>query len=228
MNSSLCKARLLAMAGPEVGLGHHVLFGAGGQTSIHPAILAALLLAIVLILALPRKYVIAPLLLLSIPIPLGQMFVIGGLHLHVFRILVLFGWVRLLMQRYGIEGLSSQMSLNSVDKAIIGYKVSSLVCYTLLWQDSAALTDQLGKAYSALGFYFIFRFFIRDHDDVERAIKILAVIALIIAACMLNEQMTGRNILAALGGVPELTAVREGYLRSQGPFEVYLTAGAFG
>ena len=45
---------------------------------------------------------------------------------------------------------------------------------------------------------------------------------------MLNEQLTGRNVLAVLGGVPEHTAMREGYLRSQGPFRVYLTAGAFG
>jgi hypothetical protein len=51
---------------------------------------------------------------------------------------------------------------------------------------------------------------------------------LLIAAVMFNEQMTGRNILAVFGGVPERTAMREGYLRAQGPFTVYLTAGAFG
>ena len=45
---------------------------------------------------------------------------------------------------------------------------------------------------------------------------------------MLNEQMTGRNILGVFGGVPQYSAIREGYIRSQGPFSVYLTAGAFG
>src|SRR5271166_5287597 len=123
MNSSPCKVRLLAMAVPEVGLGHHVLFGAGGQTQIHPAILAALLLAIILVLVLPRKYVIAPLLLLSIPIPLGQVVMIGALHFQLFRILAIFGWVRLLVTRYGAEGRSSQMSFNSVDKAMIFYSI---------------------------------------------------------------------------------------------------------
>src|SRR5271165_542706 len=216
------------MGGPEIGLGHHVLFGAGGQTTIHPAILAALLLAIILVLVLPRKYVIAPLLLLSIPVPLGQMIMIGALHFQLFRILVLFGWVRLLVTRYGGEGRSSQMNLNSVDKAMIFYSICCVVCYTLLWQDSAALTDQLGKAYNNLGFYFLFRFFVRDDEDVQRVIKVLAVVALLIAPCMLNEQMTGRNVLAVFGGVPETTPMREGYLRAQGPFEVYLTAGAFG
>ena len=86
----------------------------------------------------------------------------------------------------------------------------------------------MGRAYNILGFYFAFRFFIRNRADVMRMIKVLAFVALPIAAVMLNEQMTGRNVLAIFGGVPELTAIREGYLRSQGPFSVYLTAGCFG
>jgi hypothetical protein len=60
------------------------------------------------------------------------------------------------------------------------------------------------------------------------SILLSASSALPIAFVMLNEQITGRNIFAVLGGVPEHSAVREGYLRSQGPFAVYLTAGAFG
>ena len=45
-----------------------VAFGAGGQTNLDPAILVAMFLAIVLILFLPRKYVIIPLLFLSLPL----------------------------------------------------------------------------------------------------------------------------------------------------------------
>jgi hypothetical protein len=63
---------------------------------------------------------------------------------------------------------------------------------------------------------------------VERVIRAFAVIAALAAAAMVNEQLTGMNILAVFGGVPEHTAIRSGYLRSQGPFSVYLTAGAFG
>jgi hypothetical protein len=86
----------------------------------------------------------------------------------------------------------------------------------------------LGEAYNVLGVYFVFRFFVRDSKDAQRIVKTLVIIAVIVAACMLNEQITGRNALAVLGGVPENTQMREGYLRSQGPFRVYLTAGAFG
>jgi hypothetical protein len=219
---------LLAMVAPEVGNAHHVLFGANGETSVHPAILVATSLAIVLMFALPRKHVVAPLLFLSILSPLGQRVMVGPFHFQIFRILVLFGWVRLLWQRYGKEGESSRIRINSVDKAVIYYTIACIVCYTLLWQDSSAFIDEVGKAYNVLGFYFVFRFFIRNQEDVERTIKVLAVTALPIAVVMLNEQLTGRNVLGIFGGVPEYTAIREGYLRSQGPFSVYLTAGAFG
>jgi hypothetical protein len=219
---------LAIIAGPEVGLGKHALFGAGGESSVHPAVIAATIVAVLLMFALPRKHVLAPLLFLTLLTPPGQRIMVGTLHFQIFRILVIFAWMRLLALRYGSEGPSSRIKINSVDKAVIFYSISCIVCYTLLWQDSAAFFDEVGKAYSALGFYFVFRFFIRDQKDVERAIVTLAVTASFIAPIMLNEQITGRNVLAIFGGVPEFTAVREGYLRSQGPFSVFLTAGAFG
>lgn len=219
---------LLAIFGPEVGLAHHVLFGASGETSVHPAVLAAAGVAVVLMFALPRRYVVAPLLFLSILSPLGQRVMIGSFHFQIFRILEIFAWIRALWQMYGSNGRSSRIRINSVDKAVIFYSIACVICYTLLWQESSAFFDQVGKAYNVLGFYFVFRFFIRDREDVLRTIKVLAVTAVPIAVVMLNEQATGHNLFAIFGGVPELTAIREGYLRSQGPFSVYLTAGAFG
>jgi hypothetical protein len=218
----------LAFFSPEVGLGHHVLFGSGGDTSVHPVILLAALLAIVSMFVLPRRYVVGPLIFLSILSPLGQRIMVGPFHFQIFRVLVAFAWVRLLWQRYGKEGASSRLRINSVDRAVIFYSIACIICYTLLWQESSAFFDQVGKAYNVLGFYFVFRFFIRDYADVERVLKVFCVVALVTAAIMLNEQITGRNVLAVFGGVPEFTAMREGYLRSQGPFSVYLTAGAFG
>lgn len=207
---------------------NQVPFGAAGETSVHPAVLVAVLVAIILIFVLSRKYVVAPMLLVSILVPMGQMVMIGTFHFHMFRIVILFGWIRLLWQRYASEGRSSKIHITSVDKAVIFYITSCIVCYVLLWQQIGAFTNQIGKLYNVLGFYFFFRFFVRTQEDVERTIKVMAVVALIVGACMFNEQVTGRNILGVLGGVPEFTTVRQGYLRSQGPFRVYLTAGAFG
>jgi hypothetical protein len=44
---------------------------------------------------------------------------------------------------------------------------------------------------------------------------------------MLAEQVTGRNPFHVLG-LPEFSAIRDGRLRSQGPFAVSITAGTFG
>jgi hypothetical protein len=190
--------------------------------------LAAMVFAIILVLLLPRKYVLMPLLLLSISIPVGQIQMIGPFHFQLYRILLFFVWIRLLWQRYANEGQSSKIHINAADKAVIGYCIVYVVAFTLLWQESQAFFDAFGKFYNIGGFYFAFRFFIRDREDVERVIKLLALIAVFVAVCMFNEQMTGRNILAMFGGVPAHTFVRLGYLRSQGPFGAYLTAGVFG
>jgi hypothetical protein len=205
-----------------------VPFGAGGQTHLDPAILVALILAIILILLLPRKYVLIPLLVLSLPIPSAQLLMIGMFHFQVFRVLVFFVWIRLIWQRYVKEGNASAIHFNAADMCLIGYAVVYVLAFTLLWQEQLAFVDSIGRAYNIIGFYFAFRFFIRDKEDVERLIKVLAIVALFIAVCMANEQMTGRNVLAMFGGVPEHTPLRGDYLRSQGPFSVYLTAGCFG
>jgi hypothetical protein len=176
----------------------------------------------------PRKHVLSPVLVLSLMSTSAQRLIVGSFHFPVYRLLLIFVWSRLLFQRYSAEGMSSRIKLNSVDKAIIFYTIVTVICYTLLWSDSAAFFDQVGKAYTILGFYFAFRFFIRNREDVERIIKVLVFTALLIATVMVIEQLTDENVLAIFGGLPEHPAMREGYIRSQGPFEVYLTAGAFG
>ena len=100
-----------------------VPFGAGGQTHLDPAILVALILAIILILLLPRKYVLIPLLVLSLPIPSAQLLMIGMFHFQVFRVLVFFVWIRLIWQRYVKEGNASAIHFNAADMCLIGYAV---------------------------------------------------------------------------------------------------------
>ena len=79
-----------------------------------------------------------------------------------------------------------------------------------------------------LGGYFLLRFLIQDGEDIRRVIKVLVYLDIVIAACMASEQLFGHNIFASLGGVVSLPSVRDGAIRSQGPFAVYITAGVFG
>src|ERR1700693_2186835 len=80
-------------------------FGGGGQgTLLHPVVALGMVLAIVLILCLPRRFVIAPLLMAIFTIPLGQVVVLGGVHFLMARILILTGLARLAISGRRAEG----------------------------------------------------------------------------------------------------------------------------
>jgi len=175
------------------------------------------------ILLLPRKWVILPLFLVAFFLTLGQKLVIFGLHFYMTRVLMLFGAARLILR--------PQMGgdkFKAIDKAMILWAVAGVVSYALLWQTPEALINRLGKAYDALGLYFLARGFIKSFADMERAIKILVIISLGVTVAMLIEKETGRNAFAVFGGVPEITEAREGNLRAQGAFLHPITAGTFG
>ena len=73
-------------------------FGGGSSaTLIHPLVALATVLAIILILRLPRRQVLVPLLLAIFMIPKGQVLVVAGIHLNIYRIILLAGLTRWMM-----------------------------------------------------------------------------------------------------------------------------------
>ncbi|MGB7761582.1 MAG: hypothetical protein WBL61_17255 [Bryobacteraceae bacterium] len=180
--------------------------------------------AIILVLCLRRQYAIAPLLLAIIFIPKGQVLVVAGAHFTMAQILILTGLARWIASRRP-SPLAGRF--NAIDRVFALWALSSLVVYSLQWMNSQAVIKTLGDSLNAMGGYFVLRFLIQDAEDVKRTIKLLALIAIIAAVCMVNEQLTGTNIFARLGGMPPMT-VRDGSIRSQAAFEVFITAGAYG
>ena len=71
-------------------------FGGGASgTLLHPLVAVEMLIAIILILFLPRKYAIVPLAFCVCSLfPLAQVVVLGGIHFTVLRILIIAGLVR--------------------------------------------------------------------------------------------------------------------------------------
>jgi hypothetical protein len=202
-----------------------IRFGGGvTATLIHPVVAVAMVLAIALMVLLPRKYVTAPLLLVIFLIPKGQVLVAAGLHLTVAKILFLTGLVRWVTSR---RSLTLAGGFNGIDRVFALCALSSLTILSLQWMNSQAFIKSLGDLLDALGGYFVMRFLIQDKKDVTVTIKVLAFVAVISALCMINEQVTGTNIFARLGGMPP-TTVRNGEVRSQAAFEVFITAGAYG
>jgi hypothetical protein len=205
-------------------------FGGGvSETILHPIVLVAMLIAILLIFLLPRKYVIWPVLAMTFLVPLGQQLLIGGLHFFVFRIIVLTVAVRMLG------------SMFSSPEGVFGNRLGGLDVVFLLWAcfralagimvfsfNTGALVYQSGFLLDAVGGFFVIRYLIRDDEDIFRAIRALAACSIVIAGCMLFERVHQVNLFGLLGGVRAVPEVRGGTVRAQGPFQHELLAGTFG
>jgi hypothetical protein len=204
-------------------------FGAGGVTHFHPAVIVFLILASILILVVRRQYVIYPFLFAAVLVPLSQVVIVGGVHFMALRILVLVGWLRVIVGSAFPGKQAAVAPLTSIDKAFLLWMISSTVMFTVLWGQWGSFINAMGIAYTDLGLLFLFRFLIRDNDDVERSIKALGYVCIVCGVLMLGEQIVHLNVFGYFGDVPSLNVeFREGKYRSQASFLHPLLAGAFG
>src|SRR5271166_6990028 len=91
-------------------------FGGGATSSlISPAALVLLGLFAVLVVALPRKWVIAPLLLGNFLIPIDQQVYLFGVHWFPARIIVLIACARLLATKAPEDELERKAGLGPID-----------------------------------------------------------------------------------------------------------------
>lgn len=148
---------------------------------------------------------------------------VGTLHFTILRILLLVGWIRIITR-----GELSDIKLAAIDKVFLAWIIIGTVLFAINRGFVQSLVGRLGHVYNTIGIYFLVRSLVRDVDDIVRTIKIFAIIILPLALLFAVEQVTGRNPFSVLGGVPEITDVREGRLRCQGPFEHPILAGTFG
>lgn len=187
-----------------------------------------MLVSITLILLLPRKYVIIPLLVPTLLLPARDAILVAGAHVFVFRIILLFGWIRLASIRLRSQTGLSPCRLNSVDAAFSLWAVFHALAFILLYMQSAAVINQFGFLWDVFACYFLLRFLMQGEQDINKAITCFAVLAVIVAICMVNEQLTRQNVFGLLGGVRSVPEIREGRIRSQAVFQHPILAGTFG
>jgi hypothetical protein len=211
------------MNGPE----YNNRFGAGANSSIiNPFILVLLLVTILLILFLPRKYVAVPFLLTVILAPFGQQLYVGGVHLFVPRILILFGWIRI-----GVSKTTSKVEIASggftpIDQIFIYWAIFRATATYLEFMETGALINQAAFLWDSLGGFFLLRYMIRDEEDILRVSRTLACIVSVLAVTMVNEKLHGVNVFGYIGG-RLAPFIRDGTIRSQGPFLGPIPAGTF-
>ena len=213
-------------------MGNNFKFGGGGETYIHFVVGLALAVVGIFILCLPRRHVVAPVLVAIFLVPMDQVIVVGGLHFTVLRLVILLFWVRVLATKFYLGCEFFNGGINRLDKTVILYVGTSVIAFTLLWQESAAFINHLGLFYNICGSYFAFRFFIRDKEDVERTIRVLGCIVIPIAVIMTIEVLTGWNAYALIGGgakaLRESIMLRGERFRAFASFGHPILAGTFG
>ena len=175
------------------------------------------------LLLLPRRWAALPLLAGALYMTLGQGVEIGPFNFSLLRLLIAIAAIRVLLR--GELGAFTPVAL---DKWLLVW-ASWAVASSLFHEDpSAALVNRLGMVYDACGTYLVLRCLCGSREDVERLFRMIAFLLAPVAVAMVWENQAGRNPFAALGGVPLFPEVRQGIVRSQGPFAHSILAGSVG
>jgi hypothetical protein len=192
----------------------HLRFGGGlSDTVVHPLVAVAMLIAIGLILALSRKKAITAFILAFFTIPVGQVLVLGGVHLTMHQILIF----AVLGRMAAFRGSSEKRfagGFTSFDKLVVTWALVALIVFSLEFMDMQAVIKGLGDLVISLGGYLAVRFLIPDRAAVVRAVKALALVCVIQGVCMVSEQFTHQNVFSFAGANPP--TMREGHTRSEG------------
>jgi hypothetical protein len=175
------------------------------------------------LLLLPRRWAPLPLLAGACFMTRGQTLQLGFAAFTVVRILIAVGVLRLVIRREWILG-----RLNSLDGIMIGWGVWMVAAVVFHAEPDSPFVLRMRDLYEAWGLYLLFRVFCRSREDIPQVARILALVLLPVAAAMVVEKITGANLFARFGGVPEFSTVRNGVIRAQGPFAHSILAGSIG
>ncbi|HEY6445195.1 MAG TPA: hypothetical protein VIY53_01950 [Acidobacteriaceae bacterium] len=202
-------------------------YGGGAlDSAISPVVAVYLLIAIVLILTLPRNKVITPFLLAFFTIPVGEVLVLGGFHFTALRVLILTGLARRLTFGKGRDAGKFPGGFSRIDWMVIAWATAAGVAQCLEFMNQAAVVNASGDLVDTLGGYLVVRSLITDGDAVRRTIKTMALLCVILGACMVYEQVGHINVFGLMGGISREVTVRNGKIRS-GATLGCLYAGAF-
>jgi len=196
------------------------------QTFVDPVAAAFLVLMIILIFVLPRKYACWPMFAIASFIPQAQRLSLATLDFTFFRILTCFALLRVLFR-----GEFQRFKWNGLDTAVIGFMGIRLLWSILkLTKGGNSVTSPLslcGDALDMWGMYFFFRFVVRDLEDLKHATYGLIWLSIPVAALMVVEFVTLRNPFAFMSGNPDVTRSREGVLRCMGAYSNPILTGCF-
>jgi hypothetical protein len=176
------------------------------------------------LLVVSRRAAPIPLLVGCCYMTIGQGTQILGMSFPVYRLLLATGLLRVLLKGEGLVG-----GANRVDKLVLTFAIWVMFAsFFHLNIPGAGPQYSSGILFNVCVSYFLIRCFCQDGEDAVRLVQVVALLMVPVAGEMVLEKLTGRNLFAVLGGVPEFVGMREGKLRAQGPFMHPILAGTVG
>jgi hypothetical protein len=200
-------------------IGHDAMarlrFGGGvTETVLHPLVAIGIIVAVLLILALPRRIVVMPYLWGIFSVPLGQVAVLGGLHFTAHQIITIAVLVRFLVFPGSSSARRFSGGFNAIDCSVVLWSLAEFLISSIQWMEAQAVIKNIGDLVVSLGCYLAVRFLIIDRQTVLRTFRVLAAIMIVQGVCMIGEQITHENLFSAFGA--NSPAIRDGRVRSEG------------
>ena len=192
------------------------------QIYIHPFVLIFLIIAILVVLAFDKKYVVLIFLLTINFITPAQRISISGIDFPIIRILFLVALLRIFLRRE-----YSEFRITLLDKIIFFQIAISTLAYSLQVPSFSSVTFAASTFIDSFSAYFIIRCLIKDEKDIRSIITELAWISFVVAFLFLYEVVNRHNLMSILGWVPETPEIRHGQIRAQGAYAHPILAGAY-
>mgnify|MGYP000680375575 FL=1 len=193
-----------------------------GVSNLHPFGVFVLIACILSVLMLSREYVVIPLLVMITLIPSAQRIVVVSLDFSFVRIILLFTIFRIFNRKE-----YRNISFEKPDRYIRMWAIWSIIAYGILVGELSGSVTRIGYMIEVIGAYFVGRVYLRSIDDFKQLVTLLGYFAIPTLLFFLVERWSGRNLFSVFGGVPEITYIRDGRMRCQGPFSHPITAGVF-
>lgn len=175
------------------------------------------------LLALPRRHAVSPLVAGVCYLGLADGIELGAFHFTAMRLIILMGVLRVVIRGEKLPG-----GLIGLDWTVILWAVWALLSSRFHNDPGGDLVFKLGNVYNNCGLYFLCRIFIVRFSDLAGACKGIVLALVPIAAGMLHEQFTMRNLFALITKVSDIAMIRGGKIRAFGPFAHPILAGTVG
>jgi len=188
-----------------------------------PLGLVFLLVCCALVFALPRDRAAVPLLAACLHISYGQGVSIAGAYFTVIRLLIV-----VVLLRITAKGEWAGLTFTRIDRWMVGFAICLTLSSFFHREPSEALKFRLGLVFTSCGIFWAVRALVRTWEEVEAVLRALSFLLIPLAALMIYERVSQKNLYSIFGGVPLEAMVREGKVRSAGPFLHPILAGSAG